>query len=133
MARGDNNSAKADIPKLKFTKDNLKEGLLIFRYVRPYRARFIGGLVFITLSSLTTMAFPYLLKQLIDSAHGMEAGTAKYTPTQIALVMIGVLSLRFAPALLERTTLGRASRSSFSGTARASKPPTYPRRKRRVP
>ncbi|NII25329.1 ATP-binding cassette domain-containing protein [Pseudoflavitalea sp. X16] len=59
-----------DIPKAKLTWANLRESLLIFSYVKPYIGKFITGLVFIALSSLTTMAFPYLLKQLINSASG---------------------------------------------------------------
>lgn len=59
-----------DIPKVKLTRANLKESLLIFTYIKPYMGKFITGLVFIALSSGTTMAFPYLLKQLINSANG---------------------------------------------------------------
>lgn len=59
-----------DIPKAKLTWENLRESLLIFSYVKPYIGKFITGLIFIALSSLTTMAFPYLLKQLINSASG---------------------------------------------------------------
>jgi ABC-type multidrug transport system fused ATPase/permease subunit len=58
------------MPKLKLTLANLRETLLIFTYIRPYLGKFITGLVFIALSSFTTMAFPYLLKQLIDTANG---------------------------------------------------------------
>lgn len=60
-----------DIPKAKLTWENLRESFLIFTYIRPYLGKFITGLVFIALSSLTTMAFPYLLKQLINSANGL--------------------------------------------------------------
>lgn len=60
-----------DIPKVKLTWENLRESLLIFSYIRPYLGKFITGLVFIALSSLTTMAFPYLLKQLINTANGI--------------------------------------------------------------
>src|SRR5882762_4010097 len=55
-------------PRVKINKTTLRESLLIFRYVRPYRGQFAAGLLFIGLSSLSTMAFPYLLKFLIDSA-----------------------------------------------------------------
>lgn len=68
-----------DIPKAKITWANLRETLLIFSYVKPYIGKFITGLIFIALSSLTTMAFPYLLKQLINSANGVAVppfGTA---------------------------------------------------------
>ncbi len=97
MARPNYNSngnTAADAPKVKITKDNLRDSLLIFRYVKPYRSRFITGLLFIVLSGLTTMSFPYLLKKLIDSAHDISKGNFSTTPTAIALVMIGVLVLQ---------------------------------------
>ena len=76
MARrnyGSNGSLKEETPKVKLTKENLRETLLIFSYVKPYLGKFITGLVFIVLSSLTTMAFPYLLKELINTANGVPA------------------------------------------------------------
>lgn len=72
MARR-NSGSREDMPKAKLTMANLRETLLIFSYVRPYMGKFITGLVFITLSSLTTMSFPYLLKQLIDTANGTKS------------------------------------------------------------
>ncbi|AXY75880.1 ATP-binding cassette domain-containing protein [Paraflavitalea soli] len=72
MARR-NSGSREDMPKAKLTMANLRETLLIFSYVRPYLGKFITGLVFITLSSLTTMSFPYLLKQLIDTANGAKS------------------------------------------------------------
>jgi ABC-type multidrug transport system fused ATPase/permease subunit len=84
--------SKADLPKAPFTKANVREALSIFRYLRPYRGPFIFGLLFIALGSLTTLAFPYLLKSIVDSA---TPGTKlAYTPGQIAMTMIGVLVLQ---------------------------------------
>jgi len=89
--------------------------------VRPYRGQFAAGLLFIGLSSLSTMAFPYLLKLLIDSAGqrmGISGGNGArrrqlvrgrqhpwfyrsyrplpghYSPGFLALCMIGVLSIQ---------------------------------------
>ena len=93
MAR--RNAVADDMPKAKVSKENLREGLMIFTYVKPYKYQFIAGLVFIALSAGSTMAFPYLLKELIDSAHAISLGTApEFTPGNIALVMIGVLTLQ---------------------------------------
>lgn len=89
-----NGSTEAELPKVKINKENIKEGLMIFKYVKPYRAKFIMGLVFIALSGGTTMAFPYLLKKLIDSAHDLSKGIATITPTQIALAMMGLLTIQ---------------------------------------
>lgn len=81
-------------PKVKLSKENFKEALVIFRYLKPYKWQFIAGLLFIALSSGTTMTFPYLLKRLIDSAHGDVKGTLALTPGNIAITMIAVLALQ---------------------------------------
>jgi ABC transporter fused permease/ATP-binding protein len=80
-----------DTPKISLKWENLKEALLIFAYVKPYRIKFTTGLIFIALSAGTTMAFPYMLKLLIDSAHDSSHGNAVFSPGVIALLMIGIL------------------------------------------
>ena len=87
---------EADLPKAAISFQSLKEARAIFKYVKPYQGKFITGLVFIALSSGTTMAFPYLLKQLVDSASHIIKGPAGiiFSPGNIALVMIGVLSIQ---------------------------------------
>ncbi len=92
--RGNNYGAGKEPLKLKLSKENIKESLLIFRYIKPYKGKFITGLIFIALSSASSMAFPYLLKKLIDSAHQISTGNFAATPTAIALIMIGVLMLQ---------------------------------------
>ncbi|MCS3797012.1 ABC transporter ATP-binding protein [Niastella sp. OAS944] len=97
MARGnrqDNGIRKPDMPKARLTKENLKEAFLIFRYLKPYRWTFVSGLFFIALSSATTMAFPYFLKKLIDSAQSLSLGKDAVSPGTIALWMLGILSLQ---------------------------------------
>jgi ABC transporter fused permease/ATP-binding protein len=97
MARGkrqDNGVRKPDMPKAKLNRENLKEATLIFSYLKPYRWTFVTGLLFIALSSGTTMAFPYFLKKLIDSAHSLSLGKDALSPGTIALWMLGILSLQ---------------------------------------
>lgn len=91
---------REDMPKAKISKESVKEALAIFKYVRPYRGVFITGLVFIALSSATTMSFPYLLKRLIDSAHGDLKGAMAFTPGHIALIMIAVLGIQMVFSFL---------------------------------
>ncbi|MEJ7738452.1 MAG: ABC transporter transmembrane domain-containing protein [Chitinophagaceae bacterium] len=86
--------SEEDLPKVKLNKETLKEALLIFTYVKPYRLKFAGGLFFIGLSALTTMTFPYLLKKLIDSAQAISEGLDTLSPGYIALVMIGILCIQ---------------------------------------
>lgn len=97
MARGNrqgNGVRKPDMPKAKLSKENLKEALLIFSYLKPYRWTFVTGLLFIALSSGTTMAFPYFLKKLIDSAQSISQCKDAIAPGTIALWMLGILTLQ---------------------------------------
>lgn len=98
MARPNHNSngnTEEELPKVKISKESLKEGMLIFRYIKPYRGKFIGGLIFIALSSATTLTFPFFLKKLIDSAHGIGfTETFKASPGIIALMMMGLLTVQ---------------------------------------
>lgn len=98
MARPNHNSngtPEADIPKAKLNKENFRQGLLIFKYVKPYKAKFIGGLIVISLSSASTMAFPYLLKQLLDSINHTKASSYSTTPSGIAVMMVSLLVVQF--------------------------------------
>ena len=92
--RNRNDAPGEDLPKAKFNRENFRQALLIFRYVKPYRLKFVGGLVFIAFSSLTTMAFPYLLKQLIDSASTIHGRGTGFSPGTIAMSMMGVLGIQ---------------------------------------
>ncbi len=86
-------SHRDQAPKAKINRQNLKDSLMIFSYVKPYRGKFIAGLTFIGLSSLTTMAFPYLLKQLINSA-SPTPDTSWGGPGTIVGWMFAVLSVQ---------------------------------------
>ena len=103
MARprhGSNGTTEEDLPKLKFNRENIKEGLMIFKYIRPYRKQFIWGLVIISLSSLSTMSFPFFLKELLQSATGGKTDIFKTSPGIIALIMVGVLGLQMVISYL---------------------------------
>ncbi|MBC7448975.1 MAG: ATP-binding cassette domain-containing protein, partial [Hymenobacteraceae bacterium] len=60
----------SDAPKPKLTKEAFRRGLRIFRYVLPYRAKFIVGMVLLLLSSTTTMLFPWIIGKLVNVANG---------------------------------------------------------------
>ncbi|MBD2770529.1 ATP-binding cassette domain-containing protein [Hymenobacter sp. BT664] len=84
----------ADAPKPKLTKEAFQRGLRIFRYVLPYRAKFIVGMVLLALSSATFMAFPWVAGKLVDAANGKAftlPGGLDLTITRIALLLFGVI------------------------------------------
>jgi len=73
MAGGRNNYSsngkqKTESPKVKISKENLREALILFTYLKPYRGKFILSLVFIAISAFTTSLFPFFLGKMIDAA-----------------------------------------------------------------
>lgn len=66
--RGFNSKKEEEVEKVKISKESLKEALVLFKYLKPYRGKFIGGLIFIALSAISTLAFPVLLGKMIDAA-----------------------------------------------------------------
>ncbi len=73
MARGrsnynSNGKLSEESPKAKIDKETLKEALVLFAYLKPYRAKFILSLIFIALSAVSTSLFPFLLGKMIDAA-----------------------------------------------------------------
>jgi ABC-type multidrug transport system fused ATPase/permease subunit len=55
-------------PKIKVSRENLREAMVLFTYLKPYRNKFILSLVFIALSAFTTALFPLFLGKMIDAA-----------------------------------------------------------------
>ncbi|UOR05993.1 ABC transporter transmembrane domain-containing protein [Hymenobacter aerilatus] len=89
------NDVGTDAPKVKLNKESFRQGLRIFRFTLPYRTKFIIGLVLLTLSSATTMAFPWIIGKLADTASGHPVALPNGT-----LVTINQIALAFAGLIL---------------------------------
>lgn len=90
MARfhGSDSSAR-ETPKGKVTKTSLKRMMRLFRFVRPQRYAFGAGLFFLVLSSLTTLIFPALLGDLLDSANNKSMDEIN----KIGWILVGIFSV----------------------------------------
>src|SRR5436190_286186 len=55
-------------PKAKINKENLRQTLILFKYLKPHRGKFILALVFIALTAFSTSLFPLFLGKMIDAA-----------------------------------------------------------------
>ncbi len=55
--------------KAKLSWKSFKKSLRLYKYVKPYRAEFILGLVFLFFSSSANLAFPKLLGDLVDATN----------------------------------------------------------------
>jgi ABC-type multidrug transport system fused ATPase/permease subunit len=80
-----NGKQPGEIPKAKISKENLRQALVLFAYIKPYRKKFILSLVFIALSAFTTSLFPLFLGKMIDAASpgatitGMNSGISGFS------------------------------------------------------
>jgi ABC-type multidrug transport system fused ATPase/permease subunit len=73
MAKGrrnfnSNGKQEGEPQKAKITKESLKEALILFNYIKPYKWRFVLSMVFIALSAFSTSLFPFFLGKMIDAA-----------------------------------------------------------------
>ena len=104
MARsGLNTSGNGSGPepeKKKLTKESFQRGLRIFRFTLPYRTKFIVGTVLLTLSSATTMAFPWIIGKLADTASGKPFILPNGTAVSINQIALGFAVLILLQGLL---------------------------------
>ena len=53
-----NDQAGVELPKARLDRESLKQAVELFRYLRPYRARFSVAMVALFASSLLSLSFP---------------------------------------------------------------------------
>ena len=78
-------ASKAGIKK--FNRESIGKALSIFRFVRPYRGKYIIGFIFLILSTATTMSFGLLIGQITSVIQGKSA----FTLNQVTVFFVGVL------------------------------------------
>ena len=80
-----------EVPKKKITREGLKNALKLYSYIRPFAVEYMFGMLFLLGSSLTNLAFPKLLGDLVNSSN---AGTIGQTLNQTALLLAVLLILQ---------------------------------------
>jgi ABC-type multidrug transport system fused ATPase/permease subunit len=87
-----------DAPPVRMSVDGWRQTIDLFRYVRPYRVKFAAAQVFLLVSTLAGLAFPYLTGRLIDAAGPGAAGPARWAVPlgvdRIALWLLLMLAVR---------------------------------------
>ncbi len=89
-----NDRAGIELPKAKLDRESLGEALQLFRYLRPYRARFVAALVSLFTASLLSLAFPYLAGHIVDAAVTPKADGLLANVNRVTLLLLGVLALQ---------------------------------------
>lgn len=81
--------------KKRITMQGIRSAMRIFKYLRPYKTKFIIGIVALLFSSFTTMSFPFFMGKLIDTAS--HTGSDFFSDTNaVALVLIAILVFQSA-------------------------------------
>ncbi|MGY6559080.1 MAG: ABC transporter ATP-binding protein [Nitritalea sp.] len=78
--------------KRKLNKESFSKLSGIFRFILPYRFKFILGLGFLLFSSLTLLTFPFVAGKLIDAASG--EGWWINDINSIAFLLLGILLIQ---------------------------------------
>ena len=109
MARNSKFSSPEENPedkKIKLNKQNFQKTVKLFRFALPYKNYFIIGMMFLVLSTLTTLSFPKLAGTLTDVADGKSNAVLVTISTfcknlgvtnpinQVALIFFGILVLQ---------------------------------------
>ena len=89
MAKGKSEFWEEVAPKdkRKVSKDGLKKALALLKFTLPYKNTYIIGMVFLVLSTVTTMVFPILIGEMTKVMEGKSA----YTINQVAIFFACIL------------------------------------------
>ena len=93
MSRRGRSKITEDLPKKSINKEGFKHLLGIFRYTLPYKFVFGIGLIFLVLSTATSLSFPYIASMLADASlsTGGRVETVSWSINQIALILLVIL------------------------------------------
>ena len=104
--------AKED--KRSLNKESRQRLRRIFSYVKPYRAYFIFGMLFMGLSTGSLMLFPYLAGKMLDVAQGQGGDFPLTTVSEVGLALIGVFVLQAMFAFSRSMLMAQVSERSMA-------------------
>ncbi|MDG1297657.1 MAG: ABC transporter transmembrane domain-containing protein [Saprospiraceae bacterium] len=85
-------SEEQEEQKKRPTREQFSEAIKIFKYIRPYRAQFITGMVLLFVGSLIFMAFPQLFRDMVDTANG--EGQYGFDLEQLGFVLLILIAVQ---------------------------------------
>ncbi len=80
---------QTEVNKAKMNWDRVKSSLYVFKYIKPYKYQFIGGLILLALSSILFMALLPLSGKMLDISLGKSE--MNITLTQAGLILFVIL------------------------------------------
>jgi len=95
-------------------KERASRALGIFRYLAPYRRRFVAAVAALLISTLTGLSFPYLTGLLLDAAVGKPAGTGwAGVIDAVAVVLLCTLAVQAVFSFFATYSFSRCGESAL--------------------
>lgn len=93
----------------------------LYAYVRPHRWRLLVGIVAVAVSGLLGLAFPLLIRELLDAAFapGGEARAARLALDRTALLLVGLMLLQAGFNYARTYQLGRVGEAVVADLRKA--------------
>jgi ATP-binding cassette, subfamily B, bacterial len=117
MARARRGDTSGVEDKKKLSGENLRLLKEVFRFMWPYKAAFLSGLVALALSSVTLLLFPRLSGELLDVA----SGKGKYFTSinDVALALLGILLIQSIFSFVRVYTFSQVSERGIADLRQA--------------
>jgi ABC-type multidrug transport system fused ATPase/permease subunit len=81
----------AEVLKKKITLEGLKNAFRLYRYIKPFRTEYLWGLFFLLGSGISSLTFPKLLGELVNSGNN---GNLSNEINRLALLLLIVLVIQ---------------------------------------
>lgn len=92
--------ATTETSSKKISKETLQNSLKIIHYVKPHKTLFFLGLIFLILSTITALLFPYLFPLLIDLAHQKKVHLIPFNGGHLINIYTRVELIKYITVLL---------------------------------
>src|SRR5580700_5964014 len=100
-----------ELPKVKLTKENLREAATLFSYLRVYRGLLFAACCALVLTSILNLCFPFLAGALMDAAMPAMSGRGPawlpHRINSVAALMLFVLAVQAAATFFLTTAMTR--------------------------
>lgn len=96
--------------KKPVSMDSLRKAGRILQFLQPYRMMFALGFLVLLLSGLTSMSFPFIAGQLVDSVNNV---LKKWSRNEVALLMLAVLLVQAGLSFLRVEVFFRVSEQAM--------------------
>jgi ATP-binding cassette subfamily B protein len=106
-----------ELPPARINRESLREAARLFSYLLPYKVKFGAALLALFVTSLLSLAFPYITGQLVDSAINaktLPSGAFQGDINRVALVLLLVLATQAIFAFFHSLAFAQVSERSLA-------------------